>query len=980
MKKLILTILPSLLAFGFNAKAEWSVDWKNVPNEAFQKEVVVSSKPKDAQLITDGNEGNRWQAVPGISDPDYNDWVLIDFGANTPLTVVEIKWEASRATEFDVYLTEDDLVYETRNQDGKGDFKVVANSWFGSHAPVVSATTEGEDGDYYSNISFNASGRYLIIYCKAYNGNGKNYGSSIYEVRAANLSDALNVDHISVSPVHTTKGTPVNVSINAFNKFNQLLNDFDNISSFSLKCDDSEIEIKQGTPNNYYSVIANKIGTYTLKASAKLADGTELNTEAEFIATINWNETTNIALNNALMGRLRSSSEDTSYEHLASAATDGNSDTYYEYDGDWGGGNGWVIVDLKEEKDITAVEVFFGEKSGGFYGIAYGSELNLPEDTNYDQVWNEFNKTLQWENIAALSRNSNEIASYVFQKPIRARYITIHDVDNPNGKPQYREIYIADETVRDEAIPSSIILTASADYISSDEEIILTSTIYNQFGEKMDITDGFKYECNNETIEGTVSTLKVSSPNQFGVYSYTVSYNDLNSEEIPVYVVALGDDKFDANVLNHTISVTSEEDSQTIDRKFNQEINGDHGFALNSTLKINFIDKALNLDLIKLNWEAACPSDYTVNAIFEDGHSEEILNVEGRAFVGGVNPVDRIYSSANLPSGRKNLSSSASNLHGVVALEIHPTAKDHGYSLRLLSVNLYGDAEDSQTFYLYADGLTVNGDGQTIHYNPSFRFNKSETNTYILNVAKISNGQTFQIEDNAGVLYGSNFDKDEFIFNGGSQIEIIADATPIKVDGSYVNVTFTLTVDGGHYYLLATGTATTDGLYLTPGNDKTNQSGVVSSSSEAGVNGNIVMQTMNDFALVFVYSSTQVYYDYVIDTDKESVKALAADSYEWKPAEYSDKDGAFIVKLPNEKTGILYIATSEDATSPAQTYAFEIQRSVPTGVESAEVENAVVDIYTLSGVTVAKGVNFNEVKSALTPGLYIVGGKKVIVK
>lgn len=59
---------------------------------------------------------------------------------------------------------------------------------------------------------------------------------------------------------------------------------------------------------------------------------------------------------------------------------------------------------------------------------------------------------------------------------------------------------------------------------------------------------------------------------------------------------------------------------------------------------------------------------------------------------------------------------------------------------------------------------------------------------------------------------------------------------------------------------------------------------------------------------------------------------------------------------------------------------FTYKVDTTTGVEANFTDSVSVDIYTLSGVRVAKGVNFNEVKSSLTPGFYIVGGKKVIVK
>lgn len=77
------------------------------------------------------------------------------------------------------------------------------------------------------------------------------------------------------------------------------------------------------------------------------------------------------------------------------------------------------------------------------------------------------------------------------------------------------------------------------------------------------------------------------------------------------------------------------------------------------------------------------------------------------------------------------------------------------------------------------------------------------------------------------------------------------------------------------------------------------------------------------------------------------------------------------VALGNVEVKVEYVvgSSSEETEEPGDT----------TGVTTV-LETSNVDIYTLSGMNVAKNVNFEEVKNALAPGLYIVGGKKIIVK
>ena len=71
----------------------------------------------------------------------------------------------------------------------------------------------------------------------------------------------------------------------------------------------------------------------------------------------------------------------------------------------------------------------------------------------------------------------------------------------------------------------------------------------------------------------------------------------------------------------------------------------------------------------------------------------------------------------------------------------------------------------------------------------------------------------------------------------------------------------------------------------------------------------------------------------------------------------------------------------ETGSNSASQINVTLDDNVETGVESIATEdNGLVDIYTLQGVCVAKAVNFEVVKTSLTPGIYIVGNKKVAVR
>ena len=71
----------------------------------------------------------------------------------------------------------------------------------------------------------------------------------------------------------------------------------------------------------------------------------------------------------------------------------------------------------------------------------------------------------------------------------------------------------------------------------------------------------------------------------------------------------------------------------------------------------------------------------------------------------------------------------------------------------------------------------------------------------------------------------------------------------------------------------------------------------------------------------------------------------------------------------------------ETGSNSASQINVTLDDNVETEVESIATEdNGPVDIYTLQGVCVAKAVNFEVVKTSLTPGIYIVGNKKVAVR
>lgn len=94
------------------------------------------------------------------------------------------------------------------------------------------------------------------------------------------------------------------------------------------------------------------------------------------------------------------------------------------------------------------------------------------------------------------------------------------------------------------------------------------------------------------------------------------------------------------------------------------------------------------------------------------------------------------------------------------------------------------------------------------------------------------------------------------------------------------------------------------------------------------------------------------------------------------------ESGLSSLNLVMVKNGAITPINPETGVSAtAVPISFDSFENSSTSVEAiAPAEMNSTDVYTLSGIRVASGVDFNEIKSQLAPGLYIVGGKKVIIR
>lgn len=268
-------------------------------------------------------------------------------------------------------------------------------------------------------------------------------------------------------------------------------------------------------------------------------------------------------------------------------------------------------------------------------------------------------------------------------------------------------------------------------------------------------------------------------------------------------------------------------------------------------------------------------------------------------------------------------------------------------------VTPYSTMNITGLLYLVGD-LTTNDDTPDGYPNPSYRFVKSTqevdgtvTDVYTLNVASVTSEDTFYLQS-VGQTYSMNMtndatglepDNDNYTLEAGNETEM-------KLNGSYLNVTFTYIPASGAFYY--TGTPIADKFVITPGNDQTNQSGELNKDDC-----DIVITTRNTGALLYIYvpDDYEGNYGYYEITVGEVAEAAI------KSAPITD--GYFTVPVTVGTTGTINVYDSAESTEPAATFTYKVVEGVPTAVEILPAHEGEAVYYNLQGVKVSEPVHGN---------------------
>lgn len=620
MKKIIASGAAVLLTAAAMTAA---IDWGQNDNLASGATVTVSSIPTSAdrqpELILDNNNGTSWQAVPA-THKYTKDWVIVDLGEVKEFTDIELIWEASHPTSYSVYVSSDAIPFEEKTVNEGTDeapvnvtYNAIDQEWLDSATPDFNAGVVSETA-YTENLTADTTleGRYILVYVNEYNGWSDEWGIRLFEVRVANIENHNVVTALKVTAPAILEGETAEVTVEALDPAGNVIDDAP-LSDIKLVCSNADaVEIEAGESAGMFNVKGLKLGTYTLTATAGF-DDVQVSGSATFEVAFNWNDKENVAEGKAADARMIDNGN-ADYKFGAANATDGNEETYYTYDGEWGGGDAWVVVDLGQVYVIDAVATSYGGVcTGGQYKYSFGDvNAAMPyedETDGYNFKWTSDNALEGWTSTASLPRKANAVNTYVPETPVMARYIAVRDVDNPGGKPQVKEIYVSGVAyAQPEADEIQLTVTPAGLFVGETAEVAYTVT--DQYGNLFDVVPEITVEgadYNDATITATEKG-KVTVTATVGDVTATAYVMVADQADYCMADATFSCDKGAADFRNVTdggANPTSLGGNFQLNAE--NESAGEHEHWITANL-----GKPYDLDMVIAIWEGACPADYDV--------------------------------------------------------------------------------------------------------------------------------------------------------------------------------------------------------------------------------------------------------------------------------------------------------------------------------------------------------------------------------
>ncbi len=465
-----------------------AINWSTVDNLAKDKTVVVSTNATTAARIVDGDAtGAGWQAAKLD-----NQWFFVDLGSSRDFTDIEINWDGAAPAEYSIYVLETQPQYSVGTYTLADESTVEGNKLDAAWLAAQTADVKGTHGNAKGYDSFTGTfkGQYILVYADRNNNLGNTYGIRCDELSIANISaDERNtVNGISLSNAKAVVGQKGEMVLTAYNVTGESVS-LENLKDIKVVADEGAVITDRG--NGVYEVSSAKAGVYNVTATAKCGDKLLMAT-ASFSAEYDWSKANNVCLNKGVQAFSSHNNE------KAYLSIDGRDDTRWETgDNITSGVSYWV--DLGNTYRVGAIGVIWDNAYANHYKY-YTATVTETVDGVEQPVWEELVE------IDRMLSNANRYTD-TYELPVskEARYVKMECLQSQVWGMSFYEFMVDGENTQAAEV-SKVEVELSADGLFVGETSNVTAKVYDQFGGVMDETVNIEVEGNCGTYAGGVFT------------------------------------------------------------------------------------------------------------------------------------------------------------------------------------------------------------------------------------------------------------------------------------------------------------------------------------------------------------------------------------------------------------------------------------------------------------------------------------------
>lgn len=939
-----------------------SYDWANVTNLALGKKAYSNYNNAIANLSVDGDYGTRWETGDNVtSGVKY----YVDLSAEYNVSAIGFNWDRAYANKYILYVAPDGV--EISGEDG------VNNEAWTEFLTVDRTLASAEKNTDTNVLDTPVKARYIMIESVETQIWGMSFYEMLVEGELAAEIDPTKVTSIEVSGATIKLGESANVAVKAFNKLGAEVTDAE--LDVTLTADSESVTIEKNEDGTF-NVTASESGAYTLTATALVGEDTFTATST-LTVLLNWETTENIAdpTVNAYAKSYASHNNDNAY-----MSNDGNTGTRWEAGGGATGDTAWWYVDLGNSYNVTALEMVWEGAYAKSYEVLYATTADTETG---EPIWNETPIFTQDKELAGFPNTDTHLFDAV-----EARYIKIHQLTEGFGGygMSMWEVRVAG-TPASEPVVSTLNLTVAQNALLAGESTTLTLDAVDNYGKAFP-TDEAVITLEDNTSNASLEGLSLTTT-QKGAVTVKAVLGELEAT-VEVKTVAEGE-----NVALASLGslVTACEESKNPQNA----IDGDAGSVWEAPYDATIgqddnhwimVDLAgnYNVDMVEISWEGAIAAAYTVS-----------FSTDGENF--GETPA---YTHV----GKDGVSAETHRFHGVEAnnvryVKVNVTRHASEWGSKIYELRVYGEGEKEM---IAEEGYYFSGAWNEKTFNENVNANAAEIflndvralPSEIILPEGANKNMLIYVAEGAACANQSNVvtvsETEEGTVCSANQIDL-HEGVNFFVSNTIqaANVAFHCNLTAGNYaafqlpfaYTPAADFAVYDvaGVFSSEADGKN----VILSEPLAATTANIpfIVEAKADATELTATNVTimSVIAPFVNEAPENMTTANLWGTYENTDIEsyVLAVEGKEVVGKTGELRAFNAYLETEDDTNKDEVYV--IRSNDWTSVSSVLFDaNAVVDVYTLDGVRIRQGVKASEAALDLDGGIYIIGGKKIMVK